>query len=913
MNTSSIRTSCILLLAAVAPIAFSTPGIAATETKPAQPAAATAPAKPAPAPAAAPATKPSEPAKSAAVQAPAPAAKPAPAPAAAQKPAETPKPLPPETSPTAAAGDEVLVMDTVYAFGRFNEERTVLSSAVPIDSLTSNELRSTGYTETSQALQALVPSFNFPRPSLTDGTDHIRPASLRGLAPDQTLILVNGKRRHPSALINVNGTSGAMGRGSASVDFNAFPPTAIGGVEVLRDGAAAQYGSDAIAGVIDLKLRSDIGRSLSATVGSTYEGDGNILELAFDAGAKLGETGFIHASTYFRDREKTNRTGTDFRQQYFGFNSSGQPVVFPTVNTTTDNHPVPPAGATFDPREATVNRHSSRLGDADSKEYGIFINSEVGKNVKGYAFGGYTHRDSSAAANFRRPLDNSNVRSIFPDGFLPLIKAKVTDSSITGGVKDLTGDWTWDLSQTWGSNELKYDVDNTVNATLGNASPTRFYAGKLFFQQATTNLDLTHQFDFGWNAPLRLALGSEYRWENYKITEGEPDSYRNGGVRILDGPFANSATTLPVPGAQGFPGFQPADRVNPKRNNYAFYCDVENQVTDKIYLSAAGRYENYSDFGSTLNGKVSGRWQVAKPFAVRGSASSGFRAPSLHQSYYSQTATSFISGVPYDIRTFPVNHPVARLLGSVDLKPEKSQNYSAGGILQLGNTFSATVDLYEIIIHDRISYSSNFNDASVRTFLAAQGFPGVGGARYFTNAINTKTHGIDLTMRYLITTKTAGNLILTAGINSNRQKLTRVAETPPQLAAISTVPLIDRVETVRYEKGQPRDTINLAANYRLKKWNLVVREVRYGKASLAGNANDVTRDQTVSAKWLTDINLAYDFRRYLSFNLGANNVFDVYPDRVLPTNNPSGFVKYPNVSPFGYSGGFYYLRLNSQF
>lgn len=802
-------------------------------------------------------------------------------------------------------------MDAISVFGRFNDERTVLNSPVPIDSITLGELRGTGYTEASQAIQALVPSFNFPRPSLTDGTDHIRPATLRGLAPDQVLVLVNGKRRHPSALVNVNGTSGAMGRGSVSVDFNAFPPTAIGGVEVLRDGAAAQYGSDAIAGVIDLKLRTDIGYEVTTTVGSTYKGDGNVIEVAFDAGAKLGQNGFIHASTYFRDREHTDRTRNDFRQQYFG-TRAGNPIVFPTVSAT-DLHPVLLATDSFDSREGTIDRHTSRLGDADSKEYGVFVNAETGKALKGYAYGGYTQRQSRSAANFRRALDNSNVRSIFPNGFLPFIEGKVTDSSFTGGAKDLTGDWTWDLSQTWGANELRYDVDNTVNATLGNASPTHFYAGKLFFQQATTNLDLTHQFDLGLNAPLRVAIGGEFRWENYKITAGEPDSYRNGGVRILDGPFANSATNLPVPGAQGFPGFQPSDRVNPDRNSYAVYYDMENQLTDKLYASAAVRYEKYNDFGSTVNGKVAGRWQITKPFAIRGSASTGFRAPSLHQGYFSQTATSFISGVPYDVRTFPVTDPVAKLLGAVNLKPEKSNHYSLGATLQLAETFSATIDCYEIYIDDRIAYSSNFNDTGTRNFLISQGYPSVAGARYFTNAIDTKTSGADLTTRYLLKTKRAGNLILTTGLNVNRQKLTRVANTPPQLAAVSTIPLIDRVETVRYEKGQAQTTINLTATYLYKKWSFVLREVRYGKASLAGSATDPTRDQTVDAQWITDINIAYNLKRYLTINIGANNAFDVYPDTVLDANNPSGFVKYANVSPFGYSGGFYYMRLTCKF
>jgi iron complex outermembrane receptor protein len=806
--------------------------------------------------------------------------------------------------------DEPIKLDRFVATGsRFND-RTIVDSPVPIDVVTNAEMRQGGYTETSQVLQALVPSFNFPRPTVADGSDHIRPATLRGLAPDQVLVLINGKRRHTSSLVNVNNS---IGRGSVSVDLNALPPTSIGQVEVLRDGAAAQYGSDAIAGVINIFLRRDAGYELTTTVGKTYEGDGALIETAFDAGAPLASTGFLHASTYFRHRDQTNRTGRDVRQQYF-VTRNGAPAIASVVSGT-NNTPVYLPTDVLDPRETTFDRHSAQQGDSDSKEYGLVINSDapLAKNVEAYAFGGYTKRDGRAAANFRRALDNSNVRSIFPNGFLPFIETKIVDASVTGGVKGKATGWGYDLSQTWGSNELRYDVDNTVNGSLGNASPTHFYAGKLFFQQATTNLDLTRDYDFGWHAPLRTALGAEYRWENYRITAGEPDSYRDGHVRIFDGPNANSATTLPAPGAQGFPGYQPADEADPKRHSYAVYTDFETDLTDQLLVSLAGRYENYSDFGSTFNGKLALRFQIIKPLAIRASVGTGFRAPSLAQGFFSSTATNFINGVPFEIRTFPVSNPVARALGATDLKPEKSRNASIGATTQFGDVFTASVDFYQINIDDRVVYSSNFNDAGTLAFLRAQGFPGVGGARFFTNAVDSRTRGVDLTGRYMVKFDNGSRLTLTGGINYNQQKFTRIAGTPPQLAAVSTIPLIDRIEVTRYEKGQPRNTFNFSADYAVKGFTFLVREVRYGQVATTAVNTDFSRDQVFGAKWLTDADVGYRFNKHLSVNVGANNLFDVKPDKIIPPNNPSGFLKYSLISPFGMNGGFYYVRTDYKF
>ncbi|MSU51584.1 MAG: TonB-dependent receptor [Opitutus sp.] len=571
---------------------------------------------------------------------------------------------------TAAKDDPIRLEAFVSTGTRFND-RTVIQSPVPIDVILAAEMQQGGYTETSQMLQALVPSFNFPRPSLTDGTDHIRPATLRGLAPDQTLVLVNGKRRHTSALVNVNG---AIGRGAVSVDFNAIPSSAIGRVEVLRDGASAQYGSDAIAGVINVMLARTKGWGFDASYGATGEGDGRDLKLSAYAGTKLGDKGTLFVTAYDRTHSHTNRVGPDTRQQYFGTTATGPVAISGNFGSGTG---LSPSAGTLDPREATVNRFGQRFGDPRSKERGGFVNAELplGNGLTVYGFGGVTRKHVEGAGTWRRAGQDNTVCALWPNGFLPVIQSEVYDFSFGSGIKGKAGDWNWDFSTVYGGNDIRYSVAESANVTLGAASPRSFYAGNLRFNQSTTNLDLTNQFNVGLANPLKVAVGAEFRWEQYRISPGTPDSYRDGGVRILDGPNAGNFGAL---GAQVFSGFRPSDSGTHGRDTKAAYVDFENQVTEQWLLSAAGRFEDYSDFGSKATGKVATRFEVIKSFALRGSLSTGFHAPHLAQQWFSSTATNFISGVPFENKTFPVGDPVARALGAVNLKPETSVNKSVG-------------------------------------------------------------------------------------------------------------------------------------------------------------------------------------------------------------------------------------------
>lgn len=855
------------------------------------------------------------------------------------QPAETPK------------KEEVVQLEAFVATGtRFND-RTVTESPVPIDVIPAGELRQGGYTETSQMIQALVPSFNFPRITVGDGSDHIRPAMLRGLAPDQTLVLVNGKRRHTSSLVNVNGF---VGRGSVSIDFNAIPASAIGRIEVLRDGASAQYGSDAIAGVINVILAKDTGWKADFQWGQTSEGDGRVLDFNVAGGFKTEADGNIFLSAFWRDREQTNRSRPDTRQQYFG-NSTSSPGTLTTLNgnfgsgfVATANNGTTVAAApstafTLNPAEQTINRLNHRQGDGDSEDKGLFVNGDlkVGDGTTFYYFGGYTTRDGQAAGFWRRPGDDRTVRAIYPNGFLPLINSDITDWSLGGGFKGATGKLSWDLSTVYGSNEFDFIISNSANVTLGANSKRTFDAGGLGFEQWTTNLDFTTTVGAGDN-PLKVAFGAEYRWEGYTITAGEPDSYRDGGVRILDGPNANG---LGAVGAQVFPGFRPTDAVDADRNSYALYVDAERNFTDNLLVSAAVRFEDYSDFGNETTFKLAGRLAVNDALAFRASASTGFRAPHLAQQWFSSTATNFIGGVPFENKTFPVSDPVARLLGARPLKPETSTNLSVGATFSRAN-FAASIDFYQVEIDDRINLSSNFSGGPIGPFLAANGQGQANGGRFFTNAIDTETKGVDINARYTWSPSGLGKLTATVGVNFNETKATRVAATPPQLAALGVItPLFDIVELTRITDGQPKNNFNIGLNWVINDFTVFLRNVRYGEVSAAQSdaagwvparnaalspgfdielvppapgapAGNMVPIQTFGAKWLTDLDVTWRFDERTTISVGANNLFDVYPDKNIAStaqwlgSDNAGIFPYSGISPFGFNGRFYYGKIS---
>jgi iron complex outermembrane recepter protein len=803
----------------------------------------------------------------------------------------------------AEAADSQLV-EVVVTGTRFNS-RTVLSSPVPIDVVSAEDLRAAGRTELGEALSATVPAFNFSPAMPASSLSAMRAFTYRALPPQDVLVLVNGKRWHPSMVVGLS---------TVTFDFNSIPPGAVGTVEVLRDGAAAQYGSDAIAGVVNVRLRKDTNTELTASSGQYYAGDGLTIEAGLDTGVPIGDEGFLRASAYYRDVDETNRQGRDVRQQYFALDPGGRPVILATTSPS-DATPVLPPGFSFDPREFTgVDRLDNYvIGNNSRREAGLNFNSELpfSDSMNAYAFGGYTHRSVDTLFLNRRPLDNNNVRAIYPNGYTPVYEARITDAQVVAGLKGRAYDWDWDVSQGWGVSRIA-NYGDTINVSMGAASPTHIYSGEQRSEQATTNLDLKRGFDVGLSAPLNMAVGSEFRHERLKIKAGEPAAYINGGVPILDGPNAGGVAAI---GAQGVGGFTPSDAVGASRHSIAAYVDLENQLTEDLLVTLAGRYEHYSDFGSTVNGKLSFLEQVNKIFGLRGSVSTGFRAPALYETYFSTTGSQVIGGQFLVNRTFPVGNPVAQALGAKELDPEKSVNYSAGVTFAFSNQLMFTADVYRIYVRDAIIQSSTFSGAGLTNFLAAMGFAGINSASFMTNAVDKRVDGLDLEAQYTMPIG-EGSLALSLGANFNDPRVQSVAPTPAQLAALSSTPLFSRQRIVAVERGAPRSRINASITYARGGFQVLLRETRYGSTEEWGGNNAGSLAQVFGTKWVTDLDLSYDVTAGLRVTAGAQNLFDEYPDENNALNNPAGFLLYPfnqGNAPFGISGGYYYVRAVMRF
>ena len=753
-------------------------------------------------------------------------------------------------------------LEQIVVTGTRAVDRTVAESISPIDVISPDALRATGTTELATALARALPSLNFPRPAVVDGTDAVRPAQLRGLAPDQVLVLVNGKRRHTTALINVNGS---QGRGSSPVDLNAIPVSAVERIEVLRDGASALYGSDAIAGVINIVLKGGAEHGgIDATYGRYSAGDGEQYQLSGDGGFALGTAGWLHLAAQAGHNDQTDRAR-------------------------------PYAGAPG-PTTAPVGRVVQRFGDPDVDAGAISLNAEYAfsDTATFYTFGTASNRDATSNGLFRPAGDSRNIPAVYPDGFLPSLAYLSQDRALVAGVRGEAAGWRWDASYNYGYNHFGFRVDNSLNRSLGDASPRAFYAGALENTQNLVNLDVSRQFDVGFAYPLNLAIGAEHREEKFNISPGEPGSY-------VAGPVAGAP-----PGAQGFPGFQPNDAGHHDRHSNSVYVDLEADVTDKFSAGIAGRYEDYSDFGSTSSGKLSARYAFSDAVALRGTVSDGFRAPSLSQQFYQTTSTTFIGGVPYEVRTFAATDPVARALGAEALKPEESLSYSLGLVLRPLDALYITLDAYQIDIDDRIVLSENLTGAAVTAFLESNGIRGVTGGRYFTNAIDTRTRGVDVVGTYTWQLA-SGTFDLTLGFNHNKTDITRIAPNPAQLSQNGLqLQRIGRVEQGRVTKGTPSDKTLLGGVWKTGDWTFNANLTRYGEFTVY-NANPV-QDQTFGAKAVLDLAASYALDGW-TFTLGGDNVTDAYPDDVLFANSTSGQLPYSSSSPFGFNGAFVYGRV----
>lgn len=784
-------------------------------------------------------------------------------------------------APAAAQGlqiEEIIVTGTRVA------NRTATESLAPIDVLGTGDLEKQAYTDTNDILRTLVPSFNVSRNGISDGSTFVRPPTLRGLPPDQTLILVNGKRRHRSALVQLSG--GALAAGAQAPDLSQIPTIAIKQVEVLRDGAAAQYGSDAIAGVMNFQLKdASEGGSASIQYGSTYEGDGDNAKFAANVGLPLGPNGFFNISAEYSQGDPTNR-------------------------------------GVQDPRAPAAKKDlAMNWGDPDSEATRVFINSgiDLTDTASIYLFGNYGASKANGSFYYR-PNDRSHgvtgpVMPVagdpngfsfgewFPTGFTPRFYGDVKDASIVGGFKhELESGLTYNIGGSFGRSQIDYDLKNTVNPSLGPASPREFYVGRLVQEEENLNVDLSYPVEIGWATPLNIAVGTEFRRELYEIGPGDTASYTVGPYASFTDVLSGQPAALPI-GSNGYPGFRPEDSGEFKRDNIAFYVDTEGSITEQLTVGVAARYEDFDYFGSTFNWKVSGRYDLTDAFAVRGSVNTGFRAPTPGQSQTSSVQTYFPAGSssPVARGTYPAASVVAEYFGATPLSEEKSTNFAGGIVADLAD-INVTIDYYNIKVKDRIALSADFSPtAADRAALAALGVPGantLGAVNYFTNAFDTRTQGVDFVAN---TTVPAGDgkIDLTAAVNYNKTKV---------IARDTAV--IDDTRVADLEKQLPKFRGNFTAIYSLDAFSIMGRASYYDKFT-----DTINYAKTFGSEWLFDAEVSYDFYDNINVAVGVQNLFDNYPDKVdaLAGGGYAVGQVYPDTSPMGYNGGTYYVRLGVKF
>ncbi|MCE6988312.1 TonB-dependent receptor [Dyadobacter sp. CY323] len=829
------------------------------------------------------------------------------------------------------------LLSEIVVTGSRSGGRSRIDSPVPVDIIPVSQItNNVGQVDINQILTYVAPSFQSSRQTISDGSDHIDPAQLRGLGPDQVLVLVNGKRRHQSSLVNVNGT---VNRGTVGTDLNAIPATAVDKIEILRDGAAAQYGSDAIAGVINIILKSRTGLSGNVSYGqnvTSYDknyvlnngkdgsvniSDGGTAQVGLNYGLKIGPKGFLNITGEFVNREATNRTGT----------YTGQ--IFPAAGNIIIDEDLLAA------QKITRNAFDMRIGNSKVRGGGVVMNANIplSENIEVYAFGGYNKKEGNAAGFYRYPNSipaavRSSVLSIYRLGFLPEINSDVTDISAAAGFRGKMGQWKFDLSNTFGKNDFDYTISNSVNYTQAVSSSTfqtEFNAGGNGFSQNTINLDLGRKFDVLYG--LNVAVGAEQRTDKYTITAGEESSYKNYDVA------AGVAA-----GAQVFSGFFPQNAGSHSRSSVAGYIDLEQDITKAWVLSGALRFENYSDFGNTLNYKLATRYKITDGIALRASASSGFRAPSLQQRYYAKTNTLFVTQngqqVPQESGTFTNDSRPAEILGIPKLKQETSQSYTVGTTIQLSNAFELTVDAYQIDIDDRIVLTNNFNDGGNASLKAQLAAANATTANFFSNAVDTRSRGIESVLSY--NTKFGGNQSLRAVLAGTfiQNKVKKDAAGKPIIHASDILVQTNQVNTYfnredlsRFEIASPKNKQSLTINYNIGKLGLMLRAVRFGEVTYWDPTIDPTKpdswpvnsltgqketlDQTFDARIVTDVNINYSLVKGINVSIGANNVFDVYQEKHTHSGNVSlgRFIYSRRVQQMGVNGRYVFARVNFNF
>ncbi|WP_079690449.1 TonB-dependent receptor [Ohtaekwangia koreensis] len=848
-------------------------------------------------------------------------------------------------------------LDEIVIIGSHASGRTVLETPVPVDIIDLKELyKTTPQISISQILNYVAPSFSSNAQSIQDGTDHIDPASLRGMGVDQVLVLLNGKRLHQTSLVNFQV---GPGRGQVGTDLNQIPVSAISKIEILRDGAAAQYGSDAIAGVINIILKETTGVvEVTATTGAYFTGDESLKQqdknydgqqflTTFNYGIPLNDKGgFINFSGSIEDRKRTNRAtdyeGSIFRD-YNATDGNGNLLYDVTQfskDATDDN-----ALAYFQANNLTgaditdaelVRRGTTRrdytmyVGQAQLRDAKGYFNAvlPINENFEFYAFGGIGFRQGRSSGYSRLPSNPSRyLPELYKDGFLPHINSKISDKNFAVGIRGKSGEWNVDFSNIYGSNQFLFIIDQSINFSQLTASQTSFDAGGHAFSQNTTNFDLSRKFDI--LKGLNIAFGAEHRYENFKIIAGEEASWRNYGLDANNQPtvFLRTPTTdengdiavntaIRPGGSQVFPGFQSA--VNQYRNSYAFYGDVELDVTEKWLLGAAIRYENYSDFGGTTNYKAVTRYKLGSNWTARASFNTGFRAPSLHQVYFQTTTTQLVNGTLSEVGIFSNTSKVAQILGLPKLKAEQSQGFTGGVTGTFLDNFSLSLDYFLIKVKDRIVFTDAISGDPNGTPSQQQIYnlllqANASVAQFFVNAIDTKTQGVDAVLSY--TNKIgAGSLKVDLAATFSQTKLDGKVKVPATFTGNENFFFPKSSQTI-LENISPVQKQNLILTYSLKKWSFFLRNVRFGKVIDPNIYDDDNNYMTFQPKVITDLSIGYNITKGVQVTVGSNNLLDIYPSKVDKVKYPGGYddgrFRYQNAaSQFGYNGRFLFARLN---
>ncbi|MCB4799814.1 TonB-dependent receptor [Neotamlana laminarinivorans] len=861
-----------------------------------------------------------------------------------------------------------VALDEVILVGSRNPARTATDTPVPVDVIDISELTSAGpQVNLNQILNFVAPSFTSNTQTISDGTDHIDPASLRGLGPDQVLVLINGKRRHNSSLVNVNGT---FGRGSVGTDLNAIPSGAIKRLEVLRDGAAAQYGSDAIAGVINIVLDSSVSElTLNMTTGANFSKnangqtggvDGETINISANYGIPLGKNGgFINLTGDFDFRDSYNRM-KEWEGDVFNLyntverfaNADGYDIANLLDDDVDDviqygNE----AGlglsqtATKEELQAILSADNTeaelaarglqrsdfnmRVGQSEVRGGRFFGNFSLPVDDQGtelYSFAGISSRKGNSAGFYRLPNQSRTYTPAYMNGFLPEINSTITDQSFAFGIKGKINDWNVDLSNTWGKNEFLYVIGNTYNASMQNASPFTFDAGGFSFAQNTVNLDINKFHDDVLNG-LNIAFGAEYRLETYEIYAGEEASY---GQYTADGELITTSTQVAAQdffgesrpgGSQVFPGFRPTNELSRDRNSVAGYFDLEADFSEAFLASFATRYENYSDFGSTINFKLATRYKASDNVNIRAAVNTGFRAPSLHQLNYNSVSTIFVDGIAQEVGTFSNDSKVATLLGIPALKEETSKSASVGITAKIPDAnLSITADAYFVAIDDRVVYTGTFEpqtddngdyiDDANEELASLLTQANASGAAFFANAIDTESKGLDIVITHKANIGTNGRLV--TDLSGTFSKTIRVGDIKAsdvleEAGLVETY--FDESSRIYLEEAVPRTKVNLTNNYTVNKFNMFLRNVYFGPVSEA--TNTVANQQEFSSKIVTDLSFGYQATDALTLTIGANNLFDIYPDRAIEANRSSGRFDWSRRSQqFGIGGRFLFARLS---